>query len=216
MMRKIGLLACCLVIMATLFASVPTAKAGILESQNLVLTCDTLSGDISFTATRNTTGQGFETFVEEVTDGVNLLSYYTVDVEDGATDSISGTAPLTGAQYSPIIYRLYSPAGNGFPEQTVFTMQVTCPNLISGGACNTPDAGYQAVLTGSAILYWEPGKPTEPNIAITGSNVVMVYSIDDDGWAKIKWACGVYYIKASLLAPNPATVSKPYLSSGRK
>jgi hypothetical protein len=38
----------------------------------------------------------------------------------------------------------------------------------------------------------------------------MIVSTPEPGWVYIKWACANYYIKADLLAPNPAKVSKPF------
>ncbi len=98
-------------------------------------------------ADRDTTGTGEETRIEEIFDGNgNLIHFDQVTVPLGTITfgGSSGNSYNNGnPQANPITYTVRSPAGNGFPEQIVYTTTQTCPGLPTVDPDNDND-GYPA------------------------------------------------------------------------
>lgn len=88
-------------------------------------------------------------------------------------------------------------------------------NCVPGaGGCSLTDGSYQALLPLGAVLYWGPdeSKLVQPYTTIPFGNVVTVIDNDNPGWYHILWACGEYYIKTTNVSPNPAKITKPFIT----
>jgi len=209
-------------------ASVGTANAATVVSQNITLSCNSLSGSLTATADRNPEERGYEVFIERVTDGKGTIIYEgSVLVEMGADSTFGpGTVGITPAA-NPITYQFISaiPDGSGgkpsgkvikpaaiahHDEQVVFSTSYNCASF--GAVCNT-DGGYQGRLTAWAKLYWaaDENKAVVPETFIPPNKVVTIIDNATPGWVKIVWSCQTYYIKAGLNGKNWDPISKPHL-----
>jgi hypothetical protein len=112
-----------------------SAYAGqVIVLPQITMTCNTLTqtrGEIQ--ATRDNTGAFAERFRIEVTDGNGaLLGFAENDVPVGNSLLLNGgTFEFQPAAANPLRYRLYSPAGNGAPEESYLDITATVDDLES-------------------------------------------------------------------------------------
>lgn len=112
----------------------PAHAATVTTPPVLTLSCTALDVTTQgvFNRDRDTSGTGQETVQFQVLDGAG-----TVLISDGGTSAIGsnltlalGTSPYaTAPTYNPLTFRITSPAGNGLPEQVVYTTTGSCAGL---------------------------------------------------------------------------------------
>ncbi len=213
--RLLVFLTLTLALASSFFVLPSSVHAGALVSQGIVLTCNSLSGPITFTANRDTTGTGAETFNEIVSDGYGVLFQNSPNtLAIGASSSYGPATAIFNFRANPITYTLVSYAGNGQPQQILFTLSFNCASLPTvAQPCTVAEGAYQGRLTSAVKLYWDKAdsKAVTPDTFIPAGKVVSIVDNATPGWVKIQWACGIYYIKAGFLAPNTDKYAKPYL-----
>jgi hypothetical protein len=228
MVKRLVLVVAIVFAVFTSVASVGTANAATVVSQNITLSCNSVSGAILATADRNPEEVGFEVFIERVTDGKGTILWEdSVSVEIGAQDGFGPTATSITPAANPITYQFISAIPDRQPtkpgvktgkaalvphhgEEVVFSTSYNCANF--GVVCNT-EGGFQGRLTAWAKLYWaaDENKAVVPETFIPPNKVVTIIDNATPGWVKIVWSCQTYYIKAGLNGKNWDLVSKPHL-----
>jgi hypothetical protein len=121
---------------AGLFAVALPAFAGTINGTvNMSVDCSGIlfSGGGSVTWDRDTNGNNTETLMIEARDGTDAVIFTVPDTR--SLGSNTGFSPLytylTAPAVNPITARVYSPAGNGFPEQVLLSTVGTCASLES-------------------------------------------------------------------------------------
>lgn len=152
----------------------PVLGGAIVTSPTTVVTCTSVNfttpGAVKWD--RNTTGAGTETLVLEVVDGKGKTLFYATDTRAvGSQAPFSSMYLYTAApEWNPIGGRLYSPAGNGLPEQTLLSVFGNCDGLPMAPPQSVPvPAGFeQREITCDVAVYDQPAG------SVVGSNKVTV------------------------------------------
>jgi hypothetical protein len=125
-----------MMVSASLFAMALPASAGTINGTvNMSVDCSGIlfSGGGSVTFDRDTNGNNTETLIIEARDGADTVIFTVPDTR--SLGSNAGFAPLysyiTAPADNPITARVFSPAGNGFPEQVLLSTVGTCASLES-------------------------------------------------------------------------------------
>ncbi len=138
----------------------PTASVQAAAASNDLLfniTCDGFdSRGGSITLDRDNTGTGREQFIITATDGLGNVIFNPT-----AEDFLVGTRlafPLgleftwtSAPQANPLTLHIYSPAGNGLLEQSLYVKRETCDSL------TTPVAGNPFILSPEALAFFGQG-----------------------------------------------------------
>ena len=113
---------------------VAAQAATVAPTPSISFTCTHfVTNNAVITADRNTTGTGAEQVTLIVTDGGGnvIASAVSPSIPVGGTNPlVAGTWPYTATPTSnPLVARLVSPAGNGLPEQVLYSTVGSCASL---------------------------------------------------------------------------------------
>lgn len=98
------------------------------------LTCTgvnkTSGGTQTYNFDRDTTGSGSETLVYHITDGDGTVIFSSVDTQPVGSMPVAVSFNYTSSpNFNPIRMRIFSPAGNGMPEQVLQDITGNCASL---------------------------------------------------------------------------------------
>jgi len=160
------------------FALVPPAPAHALTVTGLVIEfrCDGMfvPSDYVLNSNRDNTGAGSEAYTIEVRDGFGKLLYLETGILAlGVLNRPGGFfVPYSAAPAAnPISFHWYSDAGNGLPQQLVYTAFGECPGLpLAPPEAEPVPGGFgQRMVVCDVAIYDEPaGQPV-------GDNKVTMY-----------------------------------------
>ena len=155
-----------------------------------------ITGTYSWTFDRDNSGFGAEVYEFGVLDGRGKLLYYEARFE-ALGFSASGTdisiPYLAAAEYNPLTLIIYSPAGNGLPEQYVAVIAGECEGLpwaIQPVVPGYPTSFQQRTILCDVPVYDTPGgTPVGENMLKAGQtwyvNPLPYASPDGRAWAEV-------------------------------
>ena len=135
MKRKIILVIIAMLLACTSFFAIAImASAGTINGTvNMTLDCTAIhfSGGGTVTFDRDTNGNNTETINLEARNGAGTIIFSGTQTSTlGTTVPFASNYPYTTApSFNPITARLFSPAGNGLPEQVILSANGVCAGL---------------------------------------------------------------------------------------
>ena len=207
-LKTIKLITALVIIGAALtgFGGVRPALAGsITGTLNITINCATPSIDYSGGATvhwdRDNTGSNSEAISYTVYDSTNvLLGSFTDTRPLGSTAGFSSSYPHASTSAYPVTVRLFSAAGNGLPEATIFSVTGNCGDTFVIGAAAAPalefvgppiPAGFvlRTITCDVAVFDTPGGQPVGSNKITAGQswyvNPKAVTGPSGDSWTEI-------------------------------
>jgi hypothetical protein len=73
----------------------------------------------------------------------------------------------------------------------------------AGGCIAIPHGSVVGKFTEPALMYAEPGVPTDPEIFLSPGESAWVIGVDESGeFYKIIWACEYRWVRVGVMGPN--------------
>lgn len=170
LLRFVAIIVLIVVLGISLFDRVQTAQAAsITGTVTMTLTCSSFdfAGPSNLHWDRDTTGSNGEYILLEAFDAAGNSLYDnsgdTANVVGSGLPLDGFTVPFGSAPlFNPIHGRLFSPAGNGLPEQTLLTATFNCPGLPTfivpgSGAPGIPVGFVQRTIICDVAVYNQAG-----------------------------------------------------------
>jgi len=208
---KFSILVLAIVVVAV--AWIPATQASTYEG-TVEITCTgfTAAGTGAHILDRDNTGIGQEALRIVAYDGAGTtlytLSYSNVlgTFSGGIAGFTLWTTPPT---YNPITWELWSLAGNGLEAQLDVRATGECAGLpyLPVAGCDlmmpVPATAVGGAFVADALVYWAPGKLTDPVLTIPAGSTARVIGVDASGdYYKIVWSCDFLWVPVETVGPN--------------
>ena len=187
-----------------------THTVGAIANNSGVLTpgCDSVQIDMTYDVDRDNTGTGQEYHAYVVTDGagtVLVAHEYHDPVPSHYHDQFTRVYTTT-PKVNPIVAKHISYAGNGFPEQVLYTNGVTCgtlPWVVGADQVPIPSTAVVGAFVKTTPAYSEPTLSSATNYTMEAGKTVWVFGVDPSGqFFRAMLGGAFFWVPVNTMGPN--------------
>ncbi len=197
-----------LLILGALMTSALVVNALTWNQGSMSLTCTGfVDNDTLVSFDRDNTGEDREAYYIEVVDGNGtvLFRYDNDLITVGQAGGMGSQDYDVAPDYNPITFNFVSLAGNGFPEQLVYTTTGNCDGLPTYGAgpgCQLaiPSGSVVGEASNGAQVYYAPGQAT--TITLNPGTYLVVGQDASETYYKVVLACQYVWVRKDAMQPS--------------
>jgi hypothetical protein len=164
---------------------------------------------ITFTTISSESDYTFEVYSGRV------LLYSETQFVGSSGETVTFTYTIPADSDPPVIGLVIELLQDGEPLATINDPDFDSSKCAGGTSdCSIDEGAYQGRLLATKQLFWAANEdsPVTPYTAIPVGKAVNILS-EKEGWYKIQWACGYYYITTTDVSVNYDPIAKPYLAA---